>query len=246
MRVLSIIHQADAASGVFGDAVRERGHELDEWDISRSPDPPAPIELYGAVLVFGGAMHADQEERHGWLREENALLQRLHADGVPTFGVCLGGQLVAKALGAAVRRMPSPEIGWFDVKLTPEAAEDPVFGWSGRSLQGISVAQLPLRAPRRRSRARPQRPVPAGLQGRVGLGHPVPSGDNAGGPGRVAADRGPEGGRPDRHRGPPRRERGAHRGLERVRARLVRTIPRGRGRCRRYASRRDHSCHEPA
>ena len=128
MRVLSIIHQPDAASGVFGDAVRERGHELDEWDISRSSDPPAPIELYGAVLVFGGAMHADQEERHGWLRDENALLQRLHADGVPTFGVCLGGQLVAKALGAPVRRMPSSEVGWFDVDLTPEAADDPVFG----------------------------------------------------------------------------------------------------------------------
>jgi GMP synthase (glutamine-hydrolysing) len=127
VRVLSITHQPDAASGVFGDAVRERGHELDEWQISNDPDPPAPIEAYEAVLVFGGAMHVDQEERHGWLREENALLERLLTDGVPTFGVCLGGQLVAKALGAPVRRMPSPEIGWFDVDLTPEAAGDPVF-----------------------------------------------------------------------------------------------------------------------
>lgn len=127
MRVLSITHQPDAASGVFGDAVRERGHELDEWQISTDPDPPAPVESYDAVLVFGGAMHVDQEERHGWLREENALLQRFLAEGVPTFGVCLGGQLVAKALGAPVRRMPSPEIGWFDVDLTPEAADDPVF-----------------------------------------------------------------------------------------------------------------------
>jgi GMP synthase (glutamine-hydrolysing) len=127
VRVLSITHQPDAASGVFGDAVRERGHELDEWQISTDPDPPAPVESYDAVLVFGGAMHVDQEERHGWLREENALLQRFLADGVPTFGVCLGGQLVAKALGAPVRRMPSPEIGWFDVDLTPEAAHDPVF-----------------------------------------------------------------------------------------------------------------------
>jgi GMP synthase (glutamine-hydrolysing) len=127
VRVLSITHQSDAASGVFGDAVRERGHELDEWLISSDPEPPAPVESYDAVLVFGGAMHVDQEERHGWLREENALIQRLVADEVPTFGVCLGGQLVAKALGSPVRRMPSPEIGWFDVGLTPEAADDPVF-----------------------------------------------------------------------------------------------------------------------
>jgi GMP synthase (glutamine-hydrolysing) len=127
VRVLSITHQSDAASGVFGDAVRERGHELDEWLISSDPEPPAPVESYDAVLVFGGAMHVDQEERHGWLREENALLQHLVAEDVPTFGVCLGGQLVAKALGSPVRRMPSPEIGWFDVGLTPEAADDPVF-----------------------------------------------------------------------------------------------------------------------
>jgi GMP synthase (glutamine-hydrolysing) len=127
VRVLCITHQSDAASGVFGDAVRERGHELDEWEISHVPDPPAPIDSYDAILVFGGAMHVDQEERHGWLRDENALLERLVADDVPTFGVCLGGQLVAKALGAPVRRMPSSEIGWFDVDLTPEAADDPVF-----------------------------------------------------------------------------------------------------------------------
>jgi GMP synthase (glutamine-hydrolysing) len=127
VRVLSITHQPDAASGVFGDAVRERGHQLDEWQISTDPEPPAPVESYDAVLVFGGAMHVDQEARHGWLRDEHALLQRFLADGVPTFGVCLGGQLVAKALGAHVRRMPSPEIGWFDVDLTPEAADDPVF-----------------------------------------------------------------------------------------------------------------------
>lgn len=127
MRVLSITHQSDAASGVFGETVREQGHELDEWLISSDPDPPAPVESYDAVLVFGGAMHVDQVERHGWLREEKALLQRFIANRVPTFGVCLGGQLVAKALGAPVRRMPSPEIGWFDVDLTPEAADDPVF-----------------------------------------------------------------------------------------------------------------------
>jgi GMP synthase-like glutamine amidotransferase len=127
VRVLSITHQPDAASGVFGEAVREHGHEHDEWDISRVAEPPAPIDSYGAVLVFGGAMHVDQEERHSWLREEHALLERLLADGVPTFGVCLGGQMLAKALDAPVRRMPSSEVGWFDVDLTPEAAGDPVF-----------------------------------------------------------------------------------------------------------------------
>lgn len=133
MRVLSIVHQRDAGSGVFADAVADAGHELDEWAIAERPEPPAPPGDYGAVLVFGGAMHVDQEDRHGWLREERALLRDLVADEVPVLGVCLGGQLLAKALGAHVRRMPSSEVGWFDVELTGEAASDPLFaGLPGR------------------------------------------------------------------------------------------------------------------
>jgi len=128
MRVLSLVHQPDAASGVFADAAADAGHELDEWLVPHRTAPPAPLEDYGAVLVFGGAMHLDQEDRHRWLRDELELLRRLLADDVPLFGVCLGGQLLAKALDAPVRRMPSPEVGWFDVALTPEAADDAVFG----------------------------------------------------------------------------------------------------------------------
>jgi GMP synthase (glutamine-hydrolysing) len=128
MRVLSLVHQPDAASGVFADAAAEAGHELEEWLVPRRKAPPAPLEDYGAVFVFGGAMHVDQEDRHAWLRDELDLLRGLLADGVPVLGVCLGGQLLARALDAPVRRMPSPEVGWFDVTLTAEAADDSVFG----------------------------------------------------------------------------------------------------------------------
>jgi GMP synthase (glutamine-hydrolysing) len=127
VRVLSIIHQDDAASGVFADAADERGDELTEWTISDGPGPPAPPESYDAVLVFGGAMHVDQEHRHPWLRDEDALLRRLLDRRIPVLGVCLGAQLVAKALRARVGALASPQIGWFDVAQTLEAADDPVF-----------------------------------------------------------------------------------------------------------------------
>jgi GMP synthase (glutamine-hydrolysing) len=125
MRVLSLVHQWDAASGVFADAVAEAGHELVERNAA---EDGVPDEEFDSVLVFGGAMHVDQEDSHGWLREEDAYLRRSVEAGVPVLGVCLGGQLLAKALDAPVRRMPSPEIGWHEVELTPEAGEDPVFG----------------------------------------------------------------------------------------------------------------------
>jgi GMP synthase-like glutamine amidotransferase len=124
VRVLSLVHQWDAASGVFADVVAEAGHELVERNVAEAG---VPEERFGAVLVFGGAMHVDQEERHDWLRDENAYLRDLVEGGIPVLGVCLGGQLLARALGAPVRRMPSPEVGWHEVELTPEAADDPVF-----------------------------------------------------------------------------------------------------------------------
>jgi GMP synthase (glutamine-hydrolysing) len=128
VRVLSIVHQEDAATGVFADAVAERGDALTEWVISNGASPESAPHSYDAVLVFGGAMHVDQESRHSWLRDEDALLRDLAAHEAPMLGVCLGAQLIAKALGARVGAMPAPQIGWFDVEQTREAADDPVFG----------------------------------------------------------------------------------------------------------------------
>jgi GMP synthase (glutamine-hydrolysing) len=126
VRVLSLIHQDDAPTGVFAEPVRERGGELTEWNITRGA-PPEPPASYDAVLVFGGAMHVDQEAQHPWLRDEDRLIRELFDNGVPLFGVCLGSQLIAKAAGAKVGPAPREEIGWHEVETTPEAAVDPLF-----------------------------------------------------------------------------------------------------------------------
>jgi GMP synthase (glutamine-hydrolysing) len=127
VRVLSLIHQPDAPTGTFADAVRDRGAELLEWNIAQGPTPASPGG-FDAVFVFGGGMHVDQEEEHPWLRTEDTLLKGLLQDRVPTFGVCLGGQLLAKAAGAHVGPAPEEEVGWYEVELTQDAASDPVFG----------------------------------------------------------------------------------------------------------------------
>jgi GMP synthase-like glutamine amidotransferase len=126
MRVLSLIHDDNAPTGTFGDAVRSRGGELTEWNIARGL-PPEPAEMFDAVFVFGGGMHVDQEEQHPWLRGEDEVLKTLLAEGVPLFGVCLGGQLIAKAAGGRVGPAAREEVGWHAVELTEEASSDPVF-----------------------------------------------------------------------------------------------------------------------
>jgi GMP synthase (glutamine-hydrolysing) len=127
MRVLAVVHGDEVRSGVFADPVVEGGHELEEWSIARHPSPSRPLDDYDAAIVFGGSMHADQDEAHPWLREEKQLLRRFLDSGTPVLGVCLGGQLVAATAGAWVGRVRQPEIGWHEVELTAAAAADPVF-----------------------------------------------------------------------------------------------------------------------
>jgi len=128
MRVLSVVHGEEVRGEVFDDVVRGDGHELDEWWIVEHADPPRPLDEYDAVLVFGGPMNVDQEGEHPWLRREDEFVRGLVERRVPTLGVCLGGQLLAKAGGAHVGPSPQPEFGFTRVELSDAAADDPLFG----------------------------------------------------------------------------------------------------------------------
>ena len=124
--MLAIVHQEDAGPGVFAEAIAAAGGETDNWLLPGNPEPPADPFGYDAVLVLGGAMNVDQEDAHAWLAGEKALLAELLERERPLLGLCLGGQLIAEAAGAAARRAARPEIGWHRVELTPEGAEDPL------------------------------------------------------------------------------------------------------------------------
>jgi GMP synthase (glutamine-hydrolysing) len=138
MRALAIVHQPDAGPGVFADEIRARGVELEEWKLSeRGTGPPREIAEYDAVLTFGGAMHADQEDRHPWLRFEKDFLAAMLDDGMPLLAVCLGSQLLADAAGGTARRASEPEIGWFEVEVTDEGASDRVIGPLAPSFTGF-------------------------------------------------------------------------------------------------------------
>lgn len=126
--MLAIVHQEDAGPGVFAEAIAAAGGAIDNWLLPARPEPPADPFGYDAVLVLGGAMNVDQEDGHGWLAGEKALLAELLERERPLLGLCLGSQLVAEAAGAKPRRAGRPEIGWHRIELTPEGAEDPLLG----------------------------------------------------------------------------------------------------------------------
>ena len=137
MDVLSVIHGDDARTELFVPAIAEGGHRLDEWSFSWGTPPPRPLESYDAVLVFGGAMHADHDEWHPWLLPETRWLEQLLTGGTPVLGVCLGVQLLARAAGEWVGPLPEPEIGWHEVELTDAGVDDPVLGALPRTFTAL-------------------------------------------------------------------------------------------------------------
>ena len=118
MRVLSIVHEPDAGSGVFG--------EFPTWVPSSQPAPD--VRNVDAVMIFGGSMHVDQNDEHRWMDPEKVFIREALEGGTPILGVCLGSQLLAEAAGAKPHRLSEPEIGWYDIEITDAGTSDPVLG----------------------------------------------------------------------------------------------------------------------
>jgi GMP synthase (glutamine-hydrolysing) len=117
MRILSIVHEAGptGGGGIFERSVLERGDRLDRWVAADGESPPGAPPDWDAVMVFGGAMHPDQDAEHPWLTGEAGFLEQALVEGVPLLGVCLGAQLIARAAGAWVGPARNAEVGWFEV-----------------------------------------------------------------------------------------------------------------------------------
>ena len=131
VRVLVLQHHPLDGPGYLGAALQRHGATLDvvRLDLGESlPD----VGGYDALLVMGGEMNVYQELEYPWLVAEHHLLQRALAAEIPVLGICLGGQLLAKALGAPVRLGAAPEVGIVPITLTSAGRRDPLFaGLSG-------------------------------------------------------------------------------------------------------------------
>jgi GMP synthase (glutamine-hydrolysing) len=125
-RVACLHHLEEPVTGFAGSALVDAGIELDERSLPAGDPLPALEEIDG-IVTFGGLQSARDADDFDYLRAELGLLREATARGLPVFGVCLGGQMLARALGAEVRRMPRTMVAWRKPALLPAAARDPVF-----------------------------------------------------------------------------------------------------------------------
>ena len=84
-------------------------------------------------------MNVDEEEAYPFLKEETTFLEKAVRAGISVLGVCLGAQMIAKALGAPVVKSPQKEVGWKQVRLTEQGRRDPLFAGIPDTLEVLQL-----------------------------------------------------------------------------------------------------------
>lgn len=120
MKILVLTHTEEGDPGRFLPMLAADGHE---WEEIR-PDLGQPLSAFDgfdALWVMGGPMNTWEEDAHPWLIAEKALIREAVATrGAPYFGICLGHQLLAAALGGEVGLATAREIGLFELERAGE------------------------------------------------------------------------------------------------------------------------------
>jgi GMP synthase (glutamine-hydrolysing) len=81
---------------------------------------------FNTLIMMGGPMSVNEDEIYPYIKEEEKLVRDFIEKDKKVFGVCLGAQIMAKALGAKVYPGPQKEIGWYHIDLTEEGMKDPL------------------------------------------------------------------------------------------------------------------------
>jgi GMP synthase (glutamine-hydrolysing) len=127
-KILVFQHVPFEPLGTLDPLLKEAGFRIRYVNFGRQPDARPALDRYEALIVLGGPMNADQIDTYPNLKTEVSILQEALGRDMSVLGICLGAQLLAKALGGSVSRNPTPEIGWHDVELTEDGRGDPVLG----------------------------------------------------------------------------------------------------------------------
>ncbi|MER5709207.1 type 1 glutamine amidotransferase [Streptomyces sp. NPDC002122] len=127
--VLVIQHEEDAGPGLVGDRLVRAGLRLDVVRAWRGEPLPEDLRGHAGLLVLGGSVNCRDDGAAPWLPRVRTLVREAVAGEVPLLGICLGGQIVADALGGSVAtRTRGPELGAVPLRRLAAVEGDPVLG----------------------------------------------------------------------------------------------------------------------
>jgi GMP synthase (glutamine-hydrolysing) len=138
-QILAIRHVAFEDLGSFESVLKARGHDIRYIDAATDDLAALPHDLPAPLFVLGGPIGAYEEPLYPFLNAELRFIEKRLAAKLPIVGICLGAQLMARALGARVYPAQAKELGWAPIALTEAGAHSvlkplgngPVLHWHG-------------------------------------------------------------------------------------------------------------------
>jgi len=128
MRPVFILRNvAHETAGSLEPHLAAAGMEVHCVDLFRHVPRKSPLREAAALVVMGGPMSVHEVDQYPFLAAEMDWIQEAVERRVPLLGICLGSQLLAKAVGANVYPNQVKEIGWYPLEILPAAADDLLF-----------------------------------------------------------------------------------------------------------------------
>jgi GMP synthase-like glutamine amidotransferase len=122
MSVLILKNIKTEGPGTIEDFLIQMGISYRIIDLQSEPIPPT--ESFSALIMLGGPMSVNDSDIYPYIKDEEELTRNFIKENKKVLGICLGAQIMAKALGAKVCRGKEPEIGWHDIELTESGLRD--------------------------------------------------------------------------------------------------------------------------
>jgi len=144
-RLLVFQHVAHEILGTLDPLLRKSGFRIKYVNFGRDNYRIPEIRNYDGLIVLGGPMNVDEVDNFPYLEREIKAIEKALKCEIPILGICLGSQLLAKALGSRVGKNNGKEIGWYDVTPTGEGTKDnliskfsgteKIFQWHGDTFE---------------------------------------------------------------------------------------------------------------
>jgi GMP synthase (glutamine-hydrolysing) len=124
--VVALRHLAFEDLGLIEPWLTKRGWQVHYYDIGVDELWTLDLDRVDLLAVLGGPIGAEEDGRYPYLADEAQLIRQRLDSARPILGICLGAQLMARALGARVQPMGIKEIGYAPITITDEARQTPI------------------------------------------------------------------------------------------------------------------------
>jgi GMP synthase (glutamine-hydrolysing) len=126
MSILVFEHSDTAGSLRLGQTLSNYGHRLRMIRLHDGDPVPPDLDDVDGIISMGGPQAA-YDDSVAWLEPQMQLMREAHQLEMPIVGICLGSQILGRALGGTVQKMAGGiEFGWHEVKLNPVGREDAI------------------------------------------------------------------------------------------------------------------------